>query len=382
MVKRRNARRLFDLSYDRLVLAVGCYSQTFNTPGVREYAHFLKDVGDARSIRRRILACYEAAALPTTPVAVRKQLLNFAVVGGGPTGIEFSAELHDLIHDDLERLYPNLKGMANLTVHDVAPTVLNMFDKRLSEYAMKYFKREGIAIKTQSVVESLAPGLPPPSEGTTDQHLLKDVQTGRPGLTLRLKGQEPQGVGMVVWSTGLMANPFVARVLAQPHRFSETITRCGIDDEDNKPADWHIATQPKTGSIVTDDHLRVLLQAGSPVSSDDGRSIQATMPDVHALGDCGQIQGTSLPATAQVANQKAIWLAKRLNKGDLETENFNYRNLGTMAYLGGWRAIMQGGNGANISGWAAWVIWRGAYLVKSVSIRNKMLVPIYWVLNW
>lgn len=47
----------FDVEYDKLVVAVGCYSQTFNTPGVRENALFLKDVGDARRIRKRILDC-------------------------------------------------------------------------------------------------------------------------------------------------------------------------------------------------------------------------------------------------------------------------------------------------------------------------------------
>lgn len=54
--------------------------------GVKENAFFLKDVGDARNIRTRILECFEAAGLPTTPDAVRKQLLTFCLVGGGPTG--------------------------------------------------------------------------------------------------------------------------------------------------------------------------------------------------------------------------------------------------------------------------------------------------------
>lgn len=83
--------RKFDLPYDKLVIAVGCYSQTFNIPGVRENALFLKDIGDARRIRQRIMACFERAALPTTPEKLKRHFLNFAIVGGGPTGIEFSA---------------------------------------------------------------------------------------------------------------------------------------------------------------------------------------------------------------------------------------------------------------------------------------------------
>lgn len=92
--------RLFNLDYDKLVVAVGCYSQTFNTPGVRENALFLKDVADAIKIRKRILDCglctsssscprlidnagFETASLPTTSAALQKSLLNFCVVGGG-----------------------------------------------------------------------------------------------------------------------------------------------------------------------------------------------------------------------------------------------------------------------------------------------------------
>jgi NADH dehydrogenase len=75
--------KLFDMSYDKLIITVGCYSQTFGTPGVKEHALFLKDVGDARKIRNRLLACFETAALPTTTDQMKKNLLNFAVVGGG-----------------------------------------------------------------------------------------------------------------------------------------------------------------------------------------------------------------------------------------------------------------------------------------------------------
>lgn len=58
--------KLFEFNWDKLIIAVGCYSQTFNTRGVKENAYFLKDVGDARRIRNRLLSCFEAAALPTT----------------------------------------------------------------------------------------------------------------------------------------------------------------------------------------------------------------------------------------------------------------------------------------------------------------------------
>jgi NADH dehydrogenase FAD-containing subunit len=81
--KQREKGKLFELGYDKLIISVGCYSQTFGTPGVREHALFLKDVGDARKIRNRLLTCFETASCPTTSDQMRAHLLNFAVVGGG-----------------------------------------------------------------------------------------------------------------------------------------------------------------------------------------------------------------------------------------------------------------------------------------------------------
>jgi len=74
----------FTLRFDKLVIAVGAYSQTFNIPGVKEHAHFLKDVKDARRIRGRILECFEQANQPTMSDIERRNLLNFCVVADRP----------------------------------------------------------------------------------------------------------------------------------------------------------------------------------------------------------------------------------------------------------------------------------------------------------
>lgn len=183
----------FALSYDKLVVTVGCYSQTFGTPGVKEHAFFLKDVGDARKIRNRLLACFEGAALPTTSEAMRRQLLNFAIVGGGPTGIEFSAELHDLINEDMAKIYPELVKYHKITVYDVAEKVLPMFDEKLAKYASQKFARRGIDIKTSHHVEELRLGAPVERTYSDDA---KDYRL----FTLKVKEDGEIGVGMCVWS--------------------------------------------------------------------------------------------------------------------------------------------------------------------------------------
>lgn len=363
---------LFDLNYDKLVIAVGCYSQTFGTPGVKEHALFLKDVGDARKIRNRLLACFETAALPTTSDEMRKHLLNFAVVGGGPTGIEFSAELHDIIVQDLSRIYPELMEFVNITIYDVAPKVLSMFDEELSKYAMKTLSREGVTIKTSHHVIELRQGVPAP------HHNDQNIRDKRTCWTLRTEEEGDIGVGMVVWSTGLQVNPFVENALSKTFRLPvDSVDFSNVDPSHVVSDSWVVKKQPKNGTIITNDKLQVILE----LKSDQDKS-RAILNDVFALGDCAQLEGTMFPATAQVAAQKANWLGKRLNKGDIESKVFKWRDLGVMAYIGNYNAIMQSGQGHNVSGRPAWLIWRTAYLTRTVSLRNKVLIPIMWALNW
>jgi len=111
-------RPQFDMAYDVLVVAIGSENNTFNTPGVEEHAHFLKELLDARRIRSAISDAFESAMTPTQTLAERKRLLHFVVVGGGPTGVEFAAEvclyLNDLVYteDFLLTLNPFL-GMSS-----------------------------------------------------------------------------------------------------------------------------------------------------------------------------------------------------------------------------------------------------------------------------
>lgn len=177
----------FDVSYDKLVIAVGSYSQTFGIEGVKEFACFLRDIADARKIRMKVLQTFEKAALPITTDDERKKLLHFAIVGGGPTGIEYAAELHDLVKEDLSKIYPNLMEFVSITVYDVAPKVLPMFDKTLAQYAMDTFMREGISVKTQHHLTRIRPD--------------NDCE-GCLKLKIKEYGDEEIGAGIVVWSTG------------------------------------------------------------------------------------------------------------------------------------------------------------------------------------
>ncbi|KAK3302160.1 pyridine nucleotide-disulfide oxidoreductase-domain-containing protein [Chaetomium strumarium] len=357
---------LIDIRYDKLVIACGAYSQTFGIEGVREHAHFLRDIGDARRIRLRVLSLFEQCSYPRGSDRLsdddKRQLLHFAIVGGGPTGIEFAAELHDLIHEDLAPLYPDLMPLVSITVYDVAPKVLPMFDQALAQYAMDTFARQGIRVKTEHHLQRLR---------------LADGALGSRHGALKVKikeyGDEEVGAGLVVWSTGLMANPLIAKLAAK-----ELLAPGPNPPSSHSTATRHLLRNARTGGIVTDEYLR----ARTVTKGDETPGI---LEDVYVIGDCAVMENEpALPKTAQVASQQATHLAKRLNAGGapaVAAKPFRFRNWGTLTYLGSWRAIHQS-QADELKGWVAWVVWRGAYLTRSMSLRNKLLVPIYWLVSW
>ncbi|KAK0630798.1 pyridine nucleotide-disulfide oxidoreductase-domain-containing protein [Bombardia bombarda] len=366
-------KKLFDISYDKLVIACGAYSQTFGIEGVREHANFLRDIGDARKIRLRVLSLFEQCSYPSNPTIgatsltddEKRALLHFAIVGGGPTGIEFAAELNDLIYEDLARIYPDLIKFVQITVYDVAPKVLPMFDQALAKYAMDTFTRQGINVKTQHHLERIR---------------LADGPLGKDHGVLRIKikecGEDEISAGLVVWSTGLMSNPLIQKLAGSSFSLGETSEVA------------HLAKDPKTGGLLTDPYLRAHATITTPSDNTPTATTtpkQSPLNDVFVIGDCAVLENDrALPKTAQVASQQAVHLAKALNNSygtGVDAKPFKFRNWGTMTYLGGWKAIHQS-SADELKGWVAWVFWRGAYVTKSMSVRNKILVPVYWLISW
>lgn len=147
-------------------------------------------------------------------------------------------------------------------------------------------------------------------------------------------------------------NPFVQTGLGKPQSFptqSATIPTSASNSPSQTPASskWAAKRHPKNGGVLVDDRFRVkIISEDTPSHS----HAEATMQDVFALGDVAVLETGRLPATAQVANQEAKWLGKRLNNGDLDENKFEFRNLGVMTYLGNMKAIMQTEGNKEIKG--------------------------------
>ncbi|HET9870169.1 MAG TPA: FAD-dependent oxidoreductase [bacterium] len=192
----------FEVPYDLLVVAVGAKVNTFGIAGVAENALFLKTIDDARRIRRRVIECFEQASQPNLDDDKRRQLLHFVSVGGGPTGVEFAAELNDFVTDELKAAFPALFPLARITVVDAADHILSAFDASLSRFTSDHFKRRNIQVLSKVRVTEVA----------------RD--------SLRLNNGETLRFGLLVWSTGIgptiAANNFplpkdkASRILTDP----------------------------------------------------------------------------------------------------------------------------------------------------------------------
>lgn len=92
-------------------------------PGVREHGLFLKEVGDAQKIRKRIMDCCETSTFKGQSDDEIKRLLHMVVVGGGPTGVEFAGELQDFFQGDLKKWIPDITENFHVTLVEALPNV-------------------------------------------------------------------------------------------------------------------------------------------------------------------------------------------------------------------------------------------------------------------
>ncbi|XP_050205755.1 external alternative NAD(P)H-ubiquinone oxidoreductase B1, mitochondrial-like [Mercurialis annua] len=408
----------FSIEYDYLVIAVGAQVNTFNTPGVTENCHFLKDLEDAQKIRRSVIDCFEKAVLPDLTEEERRRNLHFVVVGGGPTGVEFAAELHDFLQEDLSNLYPMVKDLVKITVIQSGDHILNMFDGRISSFAEQKFQRDGIEVQTGCRVV-----------GISD----KDIT-----MKVKAKGEIcsiPHG--LVVWSTGVSTRPVVRdfmeqigqakrRVLATNEwlkvKGCENVYALGdcatIDQRkimEDISAIFKAADKDNSGTLtvqefrdVVDDILvrypqvelylknKHLMDVTDLLKDSEGKDRKEVDIEgfTQALAHVDSLTKT-FPATAQVAAQQGTYLSHCFNRledcknapegprhfggsGRHQFRPFQYKHFGQFAPLGGEQAAAElPGDWVSMGHSTQW-LWYSVYASKQVSWRTRVLVVSDW----
>ncbi len=137
--------------YDYLIIALGSTSNFFGVPGAAAFAFPLKTVEQGMALRNHILSCFERAVYDPDP-SRRQRLLTFAIVGGGPTGVEFAGALAELVRGPLTKDYPVLKGQARIMVLEASQGLLAGQPQRLQEYARKRLEKMGVQIQLDARV--------------------------------------------------------------------------------------------------------------------------------------------------------------------------------------------------------------------------------------
>ena len=140
--------------------------------------------------------CLETAAFPGQSDEEIRRLLHMVVVGGGPTGVEFGAELWDFLHDDLAKWYPDLSSKVKITLIEALPHVLPMFSKTLVEYTEKTFAENKLEILTNTSVKRV----------TSDSIQVESKD-------LNLKYEIPYG--LLVWAAGNAPRPIVKNLISK-----------------------------------------------------------------------------------------------------------------------------------------------------------------------
>lgn len=316
----KDAQRVYlengeSVPYDYLVIAAGTKTNYFGNDEWSEHAHGLKTIRDAIRIRERVLMMFEMAERESDP-AVRKQLLTFVVIGGGPTGVELAGSLAELGRSILARDFRNIcPSDLRVILLEMMDRVLAHFDPKLSASARRQLEELGVEVRTGARVTNV------------------DEMGVEIGEAERIPAQ------VVLWAPGV-----------RPVSLAETV---------GAPLD--------RGRIVVDDQCRVPNHPEIFAIGD----IAAFVP---------KDEKSALPQLAPVAMQQGRFVGKVIAReagGELEESAFRYRDKGIMATVGRSRGVVEAGK-LKITGFVAWVAWLLVHVMYLIGFRNRMIVLFEW----
>ncbi|MCC8062042.1 MAG: NAD(P)/FAD-dependent oxidoreductase [Rikenellaceae bacterium] len=305
-----------DLHYDYLVLAAGTDTNYFGMESVARHALPLKSVGEALALRNRVLATMELA-VRTADAAERAELLNFVVVGGGPTGVELAGALAELQRRIFPKDYPELDISAmKIYLLNAAPRLLEGFSEESSARALKDLERAGVRVVLGATVKDF------------DGHAV----TYNDGESIPAR--------TVIWASGVIANALDGISTEQLGRGR----RVKVDEYNRMEGAENIF-------VIGDQCL---------LTSDP------RYPNGH-------------PQVAQVAIQQGKQVARNLlsSVAGKAPEPFRYKDKGSMATIGRNRAVAEIW-GRHFGGFFAWALWLFVHLLFIIGVRNRLTVLFDW----
>jgi NADH:ubiquinone reductase (H+-translocating) len=308
--------------YDSLIVAAGVTTSYFGHDEYSNFAPGMKTIDDALELRGRIFGAFEIAESQSDP-EVRAAWLTFAIVGGGPTGVEMAGQIAELSRRSLRGNFRSLDPRAaRVVLFEGGERILESFGKRLSAKATEDLEQLGVEIHTHAMVTGID------EDGVDVQH--------EDGTMRRLPAHTK------VWAAGMKAAPLAAQLA---HSSGAEVDRAG--------------------------RIRVLPDCSLPGH-----------PEVFVVGDMMCLD--DLPGMAEVAIQSGIHaglLIKRRQRDATREAVFRYRDLGSIAAVSRFRAVAKFGP-VGIGGFAGWLFWLLIHLTFLTGYKNRVGALSHWAISF
>lgn len=308
-----------EIDYDYLVIATGSDTNFFGQKEIEHFSMAMKTIPEALNLRSMILQNLEEALVVTDPIS-KSSLLNFVVVGGGPTGVELSGSLAELKKHILPKDYPELSiEDINVYLIEGSEELLGVMSEQASAKSKQFLEEMGVKVFTNLRVEAYD------------------------GDVIRLSDGQSIYTKNVLWSAGVKG-----AVL------------------DGLPAD----SIARGNRIIVDEFNRVHGQQRVFAIGDVAAQITPDTPN-------------GLPGVAPVAIQQGTQLAKNIIRfiNKEEPEPFKYFDKGSMATVGRNKAVVDIGK-IRFQGVFAWFVWMFVHLMSLVGFRNKVVTFVNWVWSY
>jgi NADH dehydrogenase len=305
------------IPYDTLIVATGAQHAYFGHDDWAPHAPGLKRIDDATFVRRRILVAFEKAEAETDATK-RRALLNFVVVGGGPTGVEMAGAIAELARKALASDFRTIDPRdARVILVQRAPRLLPSFGPSLSENARQALLKLNVDVLLERSV----------------------TMCDAKGVSL---GDERIEAATIIWAAGVMASP--------------AGTWLGADMDD--------AGRVKVRPDLSVPGYPAIFVIGDAALCIDGRG--KALPGV-------------APVAKQQGQYLARLLMARKRGRDLP--DFRYRDFGMMATIGRKRAVVEMGS-LKLSGFIAWLAWCVAHIYFLIGFRNRLSVAMNWIWSY
>ncbi|HBE33043.1 MAG TPA: FAD-dependent oxidoreductase [Cyanobacteria bacterium UBA11368] len=313
-----------EVSYDTLIVATGVSHHYFGKDEWETVAPGLKTVENALEMRRRIFLAFEAAEKETDPEK-RRAWLTFAIVGGGPTGVELAGAIAELAYSTLKKDFRNIDTTeARILLLEGMDRILPPYKPELSAKAAASLQKLGVTVLTKALVTNI------------ENHIITVKQ-----------GEQIEQIPArtILWAAGVKASP-MSKVLNQ---------RTGVELD-------------RVGRVIVQPDLSI-----------------AGHPNIFVIGDLANLSqdGKPLPGVAPVAMQEGEYVAKLIEQrlAGKPAPPFRYIDFGSLAVIGRNAAVVDLGY-VRFTGLLAWLFWVFIHIYYLIEFDNKLVVMIQWGWNY